>query len=284
MMRRRATSPRGTPSSVHTSSVHTSSVHTAQVVIDIKDYRSLYASLPYDLGEHFVRIRDLVCKNVPGDVCPPAQCTIAIKLFPLYVNGDTKGQRTAMDRVPTACDRAQQAASMVAWKEALTSFEMNPKITTFQLDRNELNRQFSMFHRFDPVAAEFDCSIPRPPTTFATASKDYVDLHMQSEYCWDEPDECLTKALALVGLSKEQIVAQGNQEMMGEFEFAKSGEAAKPMQRSCTTDPLATFRRLENSDVEVSHWSQDSWHSLHRASRRQIQHVVREGQLNRHVL
>jgi hypothetical protein len=267
-MRRRAQSPGGTPSSVH----------TAQVVIDIKDYRSLYANLPYDLGEHFVRIRDLVCKNVPADVCTPAQCTIAIKLFPLYVNGDTKGQRTAMDRVPSSCDQAQQAAAMVAWKEALTSFERNPKITTFQLDRNELNRQFSMFHRFDPVAAEFDCSIPRPPTTFATASKDYVDLHMQSEYCWDEPDECLTKALALVGLSKEQIAAQGTQEKIGEFEFAKSGEAARPMQRSCTTDPLATFRRLENSDVEVSHWSQDSSldssHSLHRASRRRAQHVL----------
>ena len=62
------------------------STHLANVVkhlgVSHIDSGELYRGLHYDLSEFFVRIRDLVCKDVPADVCPAADCAIALKMFP----------------------------------------------------------------------------------------------------------------------------------------------------------------------------------------------------------
>jgi hypothetical protein len=155
------------------------------------DTRPLYHNLQDDLADFFVRVRDLVCKGVPEDVCPASHCTISVKMFPSYVFGDTKGQQTK-DDAPGPCIEAQNAQAMTAWKAALASFDKSPKIATLQLRRNEVDRQFSFFHRFTGVGTQFDCSIPRPPFAFATWAKSHTDLQLQSEDCWAEPDTCAT--------------------------------------------------------------------------------------------
>ena len=62
------------------------STHLANVVkhlgVSHIDSGELYHGLHYDLSEFFVRIRDLVCKDVPANVCPAADCAIALKMFP----------------------------------------------------------------------------------------------------------------------------------------------------------------------------------------------------------
>ena len=170
------------------------------------DTRPLYHNLQDDLADFFVRVRDLVCKGVPEDVCPASHCTISVKMFPSYVFGDTKGQQTK-DDAPGPCIEAQNAQAMTAWKAALASFDKSPKIATLQLRRNEVDRQFSFFHRFTGVGTQFDCSIPRPPFAFATWAKSHTDLQMQSEDCWAEPDTCATPSLrrALTNLPSDDF-------------------------------------------------------------------------------
>ena len=86
------------------------------------DSRSLYEHLEYNLAEYFVRIRDLVCAHVPIDVCPAAECSVMLKMFPLYVDADT-----VIDHTPSpghaACQDARNVKAMKAWKDALHSFE-----------------------------------------------------------------------------------------------------------------------------------------------------------------
>ena len=89
------------------------------------DSRSLYEHLEYNLAEYFVRIRDLVCAHVPAsarDLCPAANCSIMLKMFPVYVDADT-----VIDHTPSpghaACQDARNVLAMKAWKDALHSFE-----------------------------------------------------------------------------------------------------------------------------------------------------------------
>ena len=210
---------------------------------------SMYKDLKYNLGEYFVRARDLICANVPADVCPPSDCSITLKMFPQFVDGITFGVRTSIDKKHVACQNAQNEMAMVAWKDALTSFKRNPKVAAITLERDELQRQFSMFHRMDPLGTDFDCSIPRVATAFATVSKDYTDAQIQVEDCWGGArgaSKCLGDALALVGLSVK-LDSEGTADMTGEV--AEREKAHEMTSRSCATDPLATFKLLKNDQV-----------------------------------
>ena len=215
-----------------------------------KNSSSIYKGLKYNLAEYFVRIRDLVCKDVPATQCPPADCAISLKLFPQYVNGQTTPLSYAEDYEPSACIHAINEKAMRAWKDALSSFEQNPKIATLTLTRNERDRQFSMFHRFTDAGSVFDCSIPRAKHTFAAASMEYTGLQMEVEDCWNFPSECLVDTLKLIGLTQENMGKmwdKGLQMMTGELENRE--EEGKLASKSCSTDPLATFMRMENNDV-----------------------------------
>jgi hypothetical protein len=208
------------------------------------DTSPLYHNLDYNIADYFVRIRDLVCKGVAEDVCPPADCTISIKMFPAYINGVTAGQHN-IDEVPSACTIAQNEKAMDAWKLAMEAFQKNPKTATFTLNRDEMHRQFSMFHRSDAAGTEFDCSLPREKTTFASVSEAYTDIQLQIESCWANPAKCLNASLSLVGLSTEPMGAAGKQ-------FAP--DLAHPTSMSCSTNPLATFKLLgQGMDVRLSH-------------------------------
>jgi hypothetical protein len=208
------------------------------------DTSPLYHNLDYNIADYFVRIRDLVCKGVADDVCPPADCTISIKMFPAYINGVTAGQHN-IDEVPSACTIAQNEKAMDAWKLAMEAFQKNPKTATFTLNRDEMHRQFSMFHRSDAAGTEFDCSLPREKTTFASVSEAYTDIQLQIESCWANPAKCLNASLSLVGLSTEPMGAAGKQ-------FAP--DLAHPTSMSCSTNPLATFKLLgQGMDVRLSH-------------------------------
>lgn len=208
------------------------------------DTSPLYHNLDYNIADYFVRIRDLVCKGVAEDVCPPADCTISIKMFPAYINGVTAGQHN-IDEVPSACTIAQNEKAMDAWKLAMEAFQKNPKTATFTLNRDEMHRQFSMFHRSDSAGTEFDCSLPREKTTFASVSEGYTDIQLQIESCWANPSKCLNASLSLVGLSTVPMGAAGKQ-------FAP--DLAHPTSMSCSTNPLATFKLLgQGMDVRLSH-------------------------------
>ena len=225
---------------------------TASKRSDNLDSTSLYPGLSYNLAEYFVRTRDLICANVPADVCPPSDCSITLKMFPQFVDGITFGVRTSVDKKHIACQNAQNEMAMAAWKEALTSFKQSPKVASITLERDELQRQFSMFHRMDPLGQLFECSIPREATAFATVSKDYTDSQIQVEDCWRGEKgaaKCLGDALALVGLSVKLDVA-GTQDMAGEV--AEREAAHEMTSRSCATDPQATFRLLEGDQVELA--------------------------------
>jgi hypothetical protein len=62
-----------------------------------------------------------------------------------------------------------------------------------------------MFHRSDAAGTEFDCSLPREKTTFASVSEAYTDIQLQIESCWSNPAKCLNASLSLVGLSTGTI-------------------------------------------------------------------------------
>ena len=215
------------------------------------DYDSLYTGLPYNIAEYFVRIRNLVCKEVPADVCPPSDCTISLKMFPQYVNAITAGQSTKED-VLSECESAQNEHAMVSWKAALASLKANPKVATLHYSRIEVDRQFSDFHRFAPAGSEFDCSIPRPSHEFAAVSHLNTDLQLQSEDCWkgiQGANRCLGDALNLVGLTLEPMNGKGAEKMSGELEKRIASE--KLASKSCSTDPLGTFMRMANNDVTL---------------------------------
>jgi len=232
--------------------MHLPSIKNEPLNIDMDD-PSLYKGLKYDLAEYFVRVRDLVCGAVPADVCPPSNCTITLKMFPQYVNAVTEGLFTA-DDVPraagAACENAQNDKAMEVWKAALASFEKNPKVAILTLNRDELQRQFSMFHRFSKAGTKFDCSLERTPTEFATVAKDYADLPMRSEQVWEDPDKSLSNVLALVGLRVEPMEGKGTQIITAELD--QRAALGKLASQSCSTDPLAIFERLKNSDVRMT--------------------------------
>jgi hypothetical protein len=165
-------------------------------------------------------------------------------MFPAYINGVTAGQHN-IDEVPSACTIAQNEKAMDAWKLAMEAFQKNPKTATFTLNRDEMHRQFSMFHRSDAAGTEFDCSLPREKTTFASVSEAYTDIQLQIESCWANPAKCLNASLSLVGLSTVPMGAAGKQ-------FAP--DLAHPTSMSCSTNPLATFKLLgQGMDVRLSH-------------------------------
>ena len=212
------------------------------------DSRSLYKDLKYNMGDYFVRVRDLVCAAVPDTVCPPSDCAITLKLFPQFVDGITIGQRTK-DDVPDECDRAQNEKAMKAWKDALVSLQQNPKIATVSLMRDEVDRQFSQFHRFAEEGSEFDCTIARAPTTFASVSKNYTNLQIEIEDCWKGPKaatECLEDAIKLVGLFSTKEMAQY---MTGAL--ADRAAQGKLASKSCSTDPLGYFKKGLNDDAQL---------------------------------
>jgi hypothetical protein len=212
------------------------------------NYKSLYDDLEYDISEYLLRIRDLICENVPSDVCPEKQCTISTKMFPQFIDGITAMQLNKADLEPNPCHVAQNKQAMVAWKDALRSFKENPRIATVTLERDEKGRQFSIFHRFAETGKEFDCSFPRPESEFAIVSKDYTDHQMKAEDCWKDPDKCLNDALKLVSLSPEAMGNAGSKAIADELE--RRDDQDKLASKSCSTDPQAIFRRLKNEDVQ----------------------------------
>ena len=212
------------------------------------DSRSLYKDLKYNMGDYFARVRDLVCAAVPDNLCPTLDCAITLKLFPQFVDGITIGQRTK-DDVPDECDRAQNEKAMKAWKDALVSLQQNPKIATVSLMRDEVDRQFSQFHRFAEEGSEFDCTIARAPTTFATVSKNYTNLQIEVEDCWRGPKaatKCLDDAIKLLGLSSTKEMTQY---MTGAL--AHQAAQGKLASKSCSTDPLGYFKKGLNDDAQL---------------------------------
>ena len=222
----------------------------------------LYEGLKYDIAEYFVRIRDLVCEHVPANVCPPSDCTITLKMFPQFVNALT-GPRLTKDVKPSKCANARNEKAMLAWTDALASFRKNPKIATFGITRNELDRQFSAFHRFSPLTSEFDCSIPRLPYAFSDVNmlSSYTNSQTRIEDCWAGARgaaKCLADALKLVGLTPEPMGDAGTTHMSvsnldddvadGQKKDERQNSVSK---RSCSTDPDAIFIPLPNGDVEI---------------------------------
>ena len=214
----------------------------------IDSAHSLFPGLQYNLADYYVRVRDLVCKGVPADVCPPSDCTISVKMFPAHVDGKAVEQFTKAD-VATECTLKKNDEAMEAWKKELDHLKQNPKVATLKVTRNERDRQFSTFHRFG-IDPEFDCSFPRPPSSFATASKEYADVEIQNENCWaDAPgaETCLRDALQLVNLSAESkgFLKAATEVIIGQSTNTKQEIATE----SCSTSPGATFKRMANGEV-----------------------------------
>ena len=147
----------------------------------------------------------------------PSDCTITLKMFPQFVNALT-GPRLTKDVKPSKCANARNEKAMLAWTDALASFRKNPKIATFGITRNELDRQFSAFHRFSPLTSEFDCSIPRLPYAFSDVNmlSSYTNSQTRIEDCWAGARgaaKCLADALKLVGLTPEPMGDAGTTHM-----------------------------------------------------------------------
>ena len=195
------------------------------------DDPSLYEGLSYDFAEYVVRIRDLVCKGVPANVCPPSDCTISLKFFPQFVNANTAGQ-LVKERPPTKCVKDRNDKTMVAWVHALKTMAENKKVAMMAIMRNESDRQFSTFHQFAPAGTQFDCSLRREPTTFSVMSRKYTDGLINIEDCWTGPGgagKCLRDALELVGLSADPMGDMGTRVMAGSsLDWAAHGNAAAP--------------------------------------------------------
>ena len=226
------------------------------------DSPSLYEGLEYDFAEYFSRVRDLVCAGVPENICPPSDCTITLKLFPQFVNGNTAGQLLSA-KPPTKCMNDRNAKTMLSWNAALESIKQHPKVAALTLTRDEESRQFSVFHRFAPVNTQFECSVPRPSYEFATGSTHYTDVQVAIEDCWKGAEgaaTCLSDALQLVGLSTEPMGDRGTA-LMAHSDLETTWTDANGVKHdtdsthvaasaSCTTDPEAIFKRLANNDVE----------------------------------
>ena len=223
------------------------------------DMPSLYENLPYSFAEYFVRVRDLVCSGVPEKVCPPSDCTISIKMFPQFFNANTAGQLTK-EKFINKCTIVRNEMATPAWKAALMSIVEHPRVASFTLTRNEVERQFSVFHRFAPTGTAFDCNVPRPMSTFMTLSKDYTDREMAVEDCWsgaDGANKCLSDALQLVGLSTEPMGTRGTFLMGGSNLDSSAQHEHAAAHASCKTDPSAMFKRLSNDDVQMITCSPD---------------------------
>ena len=195
------------------------------------DDPSLYEGLNYDFAEYVVRIRDLVCKGVPANVCPPSDCTITLKFFPQFVNANTAGQLTK-EKPPTKCVKDRNDKTMVAWVHALKTMGDNKKVAMMTIMRNESDRQFSTFHQYAPAGTQFDCSLRREPTTFSIMSRKYTDGLINIEDCWTGPGgagKCLSDALELVGLSAVPMGDAGTRLMAGpSLDWAAHGNAMAP--------------------------------------------------------
>ena len=199
----------------------------------------LYAGLRYNLAEYYVRVRDLVCAGVPVDVCPPAECSITIKLFPQFVNANTAGKGTKLDS-PSACTMARNERAMPAWTDALASMAKHPKVAMLKITRNELDREFSVFHRFTPPGSRFDCTLTRAPSDFMKTAKAYMDDNIDIENCWTDAHgaaKCLNQALSLLGLDMTPMGDKGTAVMAeGSGPGAESGP-----EKSCYNTPNAIF-------------------------------------------
>ena len=214
------------------------------------DSPSLYQGLAYDKGvaDYFVRLRDLVCRNIPEDMCAPSDCTITLKMFPQFVDAVTPGFRDKEDH-ESPCTTKRNEFGLPAWKKELASFEQNPKIATFTLNRNERDRQFSIFHRFSPPGSEFDCNMARAPYIFETVAKSLSDGQMMIESCWKDAAgaaKCLADALKLVGLKPEPMGDRGVYELISSQHLSNIKSATQ----NCKTDPHAIFKSLANNDVK----------------------------------
>ena len=218
--------------------------------LDLSDSPALYEGLNYSLADYFVRARDLVCARVPEDVCPPENCTITLKMFPMFVNGNTGGQMMKYD-LPSKCQDSLNGKAMKSWRDALASFQRNPKVATLKISRDERDRQFSIFRREKPIGTKFDCNFPRvPESTFAAAADAYADGRIEIETCWADAtgaNKCLGDALHLVGLSTQPMAPVGAKKIAGEvhLDYSKHVTASA----SCKTNPVDSFLRMENDDV-----------------------------------
>ncbi|KOO24939.1 hypothetical protein Ctob_003765 [Chrysochromulina tobinii] len=215
------------------------------------DYSVLYEGLDYNLAEYFVRVRDLVCSHIPATECPREDCAIVLKFFPAYVDVSTEGQKTRTD-LPDKCSAAKKEKSMGAWADTLESLQRNPKVATLQYNRNELDRQFSNFHRFSPIGTRFDCTIQRSPSEYAIAARDHTDLQIGVESCWKDAegaDKCLGDALKLVGLTPRAMMGKGTEVMMSELNAR--AEKGKVASQTCSTNQTATFTRFA-SGVQIT--------------------------------
>ena len=206
------------------------------------DSPALYAGLPYDFGEYAVRIRDQICKNVPADVCAPADCVVTFNMMPSFVNAPTYGQNMKDDAPDSLCVTKKNELAMNAWKQALESMKSNPKIATFSLTRNERDRQFAVF--------QFDCSIAREPSAFLeVAHYPSTDDQMVIDDCLASAagaDQCLADALDLVGLSTESMGGKGTLKMTG-ADLEKSVQAFSVTK--CQSDPNAIYQKMETGDM-----------------------------------
>jgi len=219
--------------------------------LDLSDSPALYEGLNYSLADYFVRARDLVCARVPNDVCPPENCTITLKMFPQFVSGNTGGQMMKYD-LPSKCQDSLNGKAMKSWRDALASFQRNPKVATLKISRDERDRQFSIFRsQPQPVGTKFDCNFPRvPESTFAAAADAYADGRIKIETCWANAtgaNKCLGDALQLVGLSTQPMAPAGAKKIAGEVRLDYSKHVTPSA--SCKTNPVDSFLRMENDDV-----------------------------------
>jgi len=213
------------------------------------DSPALYAGLPYDFGEYAVRIRDQICKNVPADVCAPADCVVTFNMMPSFVNAPTYGQNMKDDAPDSLCVTKKNELAMNAWKQALASMKSNPKIATFSLTRNERERQFAIFQANGPMGAQFDCSIAREPSEFLqVAQYPSTDDQMTIEECLSSiagADRCLSDALSLVGLSVESMGGKGSLKMTQ----TGTDMVATAAVSNCKRDQNAIYQKMESGEM-----------------------------------
>jgi len=172
-------------------------------------------------------------------------------MFPQFVSGNTGGQMMKYD-LPSKCQDSLNVKAMKSWRDALASFQRNPKVATLKISRDERDRQFSIFKAM-PVGTKFDCNFPRvPESTFAAAADDYADGRIKIETCWANAtgaNKCLGDALQLVGLSTQPMAPVGAKKIAGEVHLDYSKHVTPSA--SCKTNPVDSFLRMENDDVLV---------------------------------
>ena len=219
----------------------------------------LYNGLKYNLADYFVRIRDLVCQGVPADVCPPAACTVSLRVFPQFMNARTDGH-TSLEDEDSACTKACNEKAMEPWKDALASMAKSQKVAMMSITRDETERQFSIFHRTTLPGTRFDCSLKRVPSAFATLADIIVDSKIQIESCWvgaAGAEKCLGEALKLVGLTTEPMGAAGTAVITSNGEAEKYITPAKKSKaEGCATSKDAIFEILPNDSNEPMSFNQ----------------------------